>query len=287
MNDPQGGDDSRSRLTLALVAEVLRPLARLLLRSGSNHASADEALRIAFVDVAREVLTESHLPITVSAVSMATGLHRREVKRLLERPADSPVSPESSLPSQLVTRWMTDRRYLAKGRKPRRLPRVAEGDEPSFDELARSVSQDVHPRSQLDELLRLGVIEQDGGWITLQIDRFVPPQSEREATALVAFNLGDHVATAVDNLTGRGPKRLEQAVFVDRLSDVSAEAFDRIAREQWARLMADLVPQLEALVRGDREAGRTMDRRARLGMYARTVARSRATGRPETPDAAD
>ncbi len=56
---------------------------------------------------------------------------------------------------EVYTRWASDPLYCDDRGRPRILDRV--GGPGSFEALAASVSNDVHPRTLLRELIRLGV----------------------------------------------------------------------------------------------------------------------------------
>ena len=56
-------------------------------------------------------------------------------------------------------------------------------------------------------------------------------------------------------------------MFADGLSAESLAAFHEIAKAQWQALLAASVPALQALVDADAAAGRTADRRVRIGLY--------------------
>jgi hypothetical protein len=69
------------------VAAVLEPLAGLLLSHQIRFAQAEELLKAAFVQAcARAFAAQGTLP-SVSTVSVATGIRRREVKRLVDAAA--------------------------------------------------------------------------------------------------------------------------------------------------------------------------------------------------------
>ena len=58
-----------------------------------------------------------------------------------------------------------------------------------------------------------------------------------------------------------------QAIYADELSEASAAAIADLARTQWARLRAELIPELERLIEADQAAGRAGTHRARLGLF--------------------
>jgi len=255
---------------LSAVTHVLRPLVELLLASGVKHAAIDEALRELLVEVARRQVPGAAQSRAVSRISVATGIHRKDVKRLLTTPGRTAELGRRTASSEVFTRWLTDTRFLDAHGRPRALARQADDSAgPSFELLARETSRDVHPRTILDELLRLKLARLDADdHVRLLTDAFVPAAGEREMFHFLAQNVGDHLSAAVANVEGPPDRFLEQAVFADELSEESVVRIEQLARAHWQRLLREVVPQLQALVDRDRADGRPARRRARIGMYS-------------------
>lgn len=255
---------SSAALTDAL-ASLLEQISRLAVARGVSFAAVEDLLKSAFVDAARRAQPEAAGQRIVSRVSTATGLTRREVTRLLgARTSRSPPRPSPA--TQVFTRWHAELSRKRAGARSATLPR--QGPAPSFEALARSVTQDVHPRSLLDELCRLGLVSVEDDTVTLLHDRIVPGGSSDRAYAFLGGNVGDHLRAAVANLLADSPRHLEQAVFADELSAESMAAFDELTRAQWRSVLAATVPALQKLVDADAAAGRKRNRRVRIGLYA-------------------
>ena len=252
------------------IASLLAPLAELAVARGLPFAAIEDMFKAAFVEAARPAQPESAGPRIVPRVATATGLTRREVTRLVAEPADADVAgaPPPARPSpatQVFTRWRADPALCDRRGQPRPLPR--QGPAPSFEALARSVTQDVHPRSLLDELCRLGLAEVEGDQVRLLRERVVAARDSARAFGFLGSNVGDHLRAGVANVLAETPRHVEQAVFADELSDESIAAFDEIARTQWQALLAATVPKLQALVDADAASNRPRDRRVRIGLY--------------------
>ena len=265
------------------IASLLAPLAELAVARGLPFAAIEDMFKAAFVEAARRAQPESAGPRIVSRVATATGLTRREVTRLVAAPADADVAgaPPPARPSpatQVFTRWRADPALCDRRGQPRPLPR--QGPAPSFEALARSVTQDVHPRSLLDELCRLGLAEVEGDQVRLLRERVVAARDSARAFGFLGSNVGDHLRAGVANVLAETPRHVEQAVFADELSDESIAAFDEIARTQWQALLAATVPKLQALIDADAAAGRKRDRRVRIGLYTYHAAMSEAPAEP-------
>lgn len=253
-----------AELALRHAAEILAPLARWLLRSGVAYPAFADRLKQVFVDAAAAELVRGGAPVTQSSLSVLSGVHRKDVRTLTaaEAPAAAPA-PGVPLASQVYTRWLADPAYRLPDGAPRRLPR--NGAAPSFDALSRGLSTDVHPRTVLAELLRLGVVELDGDEVVPRGNLFVPLAGQAELLALFAANTADHLAAAVHNLGGGEPRLLEQSVFADGLSASSAAQLGRLAREAWEKAFVMMVAQ--ATERVDADRGRGGRHRMRFGAY--------------------
>ncbi len=249
---------------IGALASLLEPIAALAVARGLPFAAVEDLLKAAFVEAARKAQPEAAGLRIVSRISTATGLTRREVTRLFGADKARPP-PRPSPATQVFTRWRADPALKNRRGQPMSLPR--QGDAPSFEALARSVTRDVHPRSLLDELCRLGLVAVEKDTVKILRDSVVASGDSDRAYAFVGGNVGDHLRAAVANVLADAPPHLEQAVFADELSAESLTAFRDIARAQWQVLLAATVPALQKLIDADAAAGRQRDRRVRVGIY--------------------
>jgi hypothetical protein len=270
MREPTAPDDPADDQALRdAVSSVLGPLSRLAIDRGMTYPALEELLKRALVAAAQEAHqraggTASRL---VSRISTTTGINRREVTRLTR--GDVPAARESrSRASELFTHWLSDPDFRDDEGEPRTLPR--QGAHPSFESLARMITQDVHPRSVLDELVRLRLATTDDVEDTVSLSReaFVPVGDHRRMLAFLGANVGDHLSAAVDNVCSPSPRHLERAVFAERFSADSIAAAEHWLGGHWSSLHAQLVPLLENLLAADRaDASRIRDQRLRAGLY--------------------
>ena len=256
------GDD-----VLRALGRILGPLARLLLAGGMDYTRLAAALKPLFIEQARQELLRRGQQDTDSAISLLSGVHRKDVREWRRNGLSGRIAQELSISSQVFARWVQDPLYRDRSKRPRALPRL--GAAPSFESLARSVTQDVHPYTVLTELLRLGLVQvrtlKGVETVVPQRDGFVPPPGSRELLELFGANLGDHAGAAVGNLLGQ-PARLEQSVFADGLSAESAAALGELARKLWAQSRSAMIAEATRRVAADQ--GRTdASWRVRLGSY--------------------
>lgn len=264
---------------LEAARRVLRPLARLLLARGVSYPTLEELLKSVLVEAAAGPRAGSPARGTVSRVSAATGLHRRDVTRLLHQESAPPPMRVAPV-MELFARWSAD--PAMRDAEGRVLPLPRTGPAPSFEALALGVTQNVHPRSLLDELVRLRLASLDTATdeVRLQADAFVPRGDGDAMLDFLGANVGDHLGAAVSNVLADGRRHFDQAIFANHLSEESLAEFQRQVTEQWRRMQSQMVPVLERLIAEDRGAGRRRNRRVRIGLYSFTDTSSDPPGTP-------
>lgn len=282
---PSAGQGA-SVLDPVALAEALRqlmePLAALAIARGVPFVSLEDQLKTAFVDAARAAHANLPAHRLVSRISTATGINRREVTRLTQARSVAPVLRHSPA-TRVFTKWLAD--ASLKNRKGEPRPIARQGPAPSFEALAQSVTRDVHPRSLLDELCRLGLVRLDGDTVHVVRDSFVPRSDSGRMLGFLGSNVGDHLRAAVGNIVSDAPAHLEQAVFADEISQASIDAFQQLMRGQWKALLGVAVPALQQLIDADRAAGLRADQRVRVGFY--TYHETMASPPISTPTGAD
>jgi hypothetical protein len=263
--------ESRADLTLAAAVRVLAPLLPLLLREGVTFQRLVVALKQALLEEAPAVLLDSGVRVSDSSVSTLTGIHRKDVREWRSAGRPRPQAKTFGAVMNAFTRWSTDPDYCDARGRPRVL--VRKGGAGSFEALAASVSNDVRPRTVLQELLRLGVAELVAGAsddaedrVRLLLGAFVPREGTPEMLQLLSDNVSDHLAAAVQNVLGAKPPMLEQSIYADGLRLQSVERMHALARKIWQTAFPEIVRR--ATAQREEDAGQTgADQRIRIGMY--------------------
>jgi hypothetical protein len=252
---------------LVAVREVLEPLIRLLVATGIDYTRFSAEMKLVFIEQARKEIQRIGSKETDSAVSLLSGVHRKDVRQWRESGLKESIAGEVPMSAQVYARWMQDVKYLDRRRKPKVLPRL--GPAPSFESLAKSVTQDVHPFTILTDLIRLGVVElaEEGGHevVVPNPEGFVPPPGSAELMKLFRDNLYDHAQVATQNLV-RNPKQLEQSVFAEGITHISAERLAQIARDIWSDMRREMIDQASALYDTDKDC-KDANQRVRFGVY--------------------
>lgn len=220
---------------LRALRHVMRPIVRLMLRKGVTYTYFTDMLKGVFVEIAEREFRLDENPPTDSRISMLTGVHRKDVRRLRGASDEASAAlPEAiSLGAQLVSTWLTVSPFCEPAGVARPLPRLASiGGERSFDALVAHVSKDIRARVVLDEWLRLGIARIDDDVVRLQTNAFVPQAGFDEKAAYFGHNIHDHTCAAVHNLTSGGRGFFERSVHYDTLSRASVEELrEAVARD--------------------------------------------------------
>lgn len=221
---------------------LLRPLVRLLMRAGVTFPVLADLLRTLYVEVAARDLLVDPKAQTDSRISLLTGVHRKEIRRLRLLPADAdPIPPAVTLGSALIARWLGMPGYVDAHGKPLPLPRAARPDEaPSFEKLVESVTTDVRPRAVLDDWISQGIAEAGpDDTVVLNTAAYLPRPGGNEQIFYFARNLHDHMAAATANVSG-APPFVDRSVHYDGLDEATARALEDVARRAAQQVVLDV-----------------------------------------------
>lgn len=260
---------------LKAARRLMRPLVRLMMRSGLTFPILADMLRSLFIEVAvNDILTDPKSR-TDSRISLLTGVHRKEIRRLRERPAEELASgaPDVvTLGSQVVARWVGTSSFTDQTGCPRPLVRIRQDTsdgEPSFEALVESVTSDVRPRAVLDGLLGNGVVSMDSNdRVQLNTAAFIPRPGGEEQLFYFARNLHDHVAAAVANISASGgPRFLDRSVHYDRLTPEQAGELEAYARTAAMQVLLDVNRRALEMTEPALDNFVLTPRRINLGIY--------------------
>jgi hypothetical protein len=252
---------------LEAVEAVMRPLLALMVHSGVDYTRFAAALKPWFIEQARAELQRLGQNVTDSSISLLSGAHRKDVRSWRENRLADKTRRDVAISAQVFARWTSDPLYSNRKRQPRALARL--GASPSFETLVRSVTQDVHPFTVLQELIRLGLASvqiRKNEEVVLAIGAgYVPAPGSREALELLGANLADHAAAAVSNVLGQ-PPQLEQSVFASGITAQSAEQLGTLARKLWSHARTELIAEATRLYEADKTQP-DATQRMRFGSY--------------------
>lgn len=167
---------------LDAVGRCLRPIVKMLLRSGISYRQLDEIVKTAFVQESFSDSGHARKRTNVSRVAVRTGLSRKEVARIRDligsdRAGDTAkrdTAFHSGQAARLLQVWHTDPRFVGDSGLPKVLPFDGAGDA-SFSSIVKAVGGDVPAGAVRAELLSAGAIEElDGGRLRVLKRYFIP-----------------------------------------------------------------------------------------------------------------
>jgi len=253
---------------------ILRPFVRYLITQGWTYGGLAELLKFVYVGevIALDARDGKHAP-TDSRVSLLSGIHRKEVRRLREElqagSGQIALRHGANLSAQVVAAWVASEAYRDAQGEPRVLPLRAAEPLPSFESLVRLVKADMRPRTVLDELLHAGVVELQDDAVRLVRGGYVSDLPQ-DRLAFMGAHIGDHLRTTVHNLEGRAPF-LEQSVYFDDLSSKVVDGVREDLRHLGEQVLQEVYQRIARAEQADRiaqgnaqEAGK---KRLRLGIY--------------------
>jgi hypothetical protein len=257
------------------LARLLRPLVRLLIRSGVTFPVLADLLRGLYVDVAAHDLLADPKAQTDSRISLLTGVHRKEIRRLRTEPlAADGIPAVVTLGSQIIARWLGAPPYADAEGRPLPLPRTARtAGEASFEGLVESVTKDVRARSVLDDWIGQEIVSLDpDGRVQLSRSAFIPRPGGEEQLFYFARNLHDHIAAAAANVATAGPAPFfDRSMHYDRLRPETVAQLEATARDAAQQLLTDVNRIALAMAEADDKAApdgtSAPVRRINLGVY--------------------
>ena len=250
------------------VARLLAPLARVLLRHGISHAEFANWAKMAFIAQAAKHFGVKNKKPSVSRIAIVTGINRKEVKRVLELPAESDSGKaKQNRATRVVTGWLQDEDFTDSNGNPKTLD-YGETDS-MFNQLVRRYGGDVPARAVLDELIRVGTVIRDGSKISMKQMGYVPHESEEQMLDIFGDSSSDLLDTIDHNLSNEpGDSRLQLNVVYDNVPQEALEEFRKIADKKSLELLQELD---KYLAKNDRDSNKKMTGtgkfRAGLGVY--------------------
>ena len=178
---------------------ALKPLFRIMLRSGISYKDFNEVSKSLFVEIATNEYGLRGRDTNISRVAIMTGLTRKEVKKIRdagwENIREEKASTKLSPAAAILHFWHTDKKFLDHNGKPKRL--TYEGDGDSFLALAKKYGGDVPPGALFKELIRSEAIDSDND------SRFYPTKRHFIPTDIdesIVFSVEENVRTLIETI---------------------------------------------------------------------------------------
>ena len=254
-----------------VVARVLTPLVRVLLRNGMSFNAFSDVARRVYVEVAmREFGIPGRKP-TVSRVAILSGLTRKEVQRLLGEQGqgnESDAHETYNRAARVIAGWVRDKEFTDAAGNPLALSQA--GGNAGFGLLVKRYSGDVPARAVLDELLRVGAVERlDDDRIRLLARAYIPRTSDLDKLDILGADVSDLIATIDHNMQrGADDPRFQRKVMYDNVPAESIAQFRALSATQAQALLEKMD---EWLSQHDRDVNASVKgagrMRAGIGIY--------------------
>jgi Family of unknown function (DUF6502) len=255
-----------------VLVALLAPISRLTLTGGVGIDQLVRAAKQAYVATAIEELFPVDSRVNISRLSVATGLTRKEVSLLVDKPIGVKVHLTPRTKEQRAIRvlrgWRIDPRFHGRNGGPAEL--ALRGGEKTFSSLVKLYGGDVTPTSVLRELERIGAVSMTrSGLLRMRSQRkrlrSHAPQHMLEAARL----LGDFAGTVAHSPSKeRAPPFFGYRDCASSLDDMAL--FQRI----FSRRAAALLESFEQWRGSRREVRNPTDSRARVGIGVYLVSKS-------------
>lgn len=182
---------------------MIRPLVRFCLRNSIKIQELSECVKVVFIDEAKHQLEQIGEQETISRLAVMTGMHRRDVSRILAQDIKTSAAG-SSLIVNVVGQWRNDKRFQEKskdgsGQTTKKAKRLSFGSADSeFNKLVALVSTDLNPATVLFELERVGAIKRcEDQSLELISESYIPRGDVLEAYKILSEDL-DTLSCAVE-----------------------------------------------------------------------------------------
>lgn len=218
---------------ISALEHCLKPIARLCIHFGIDHRNLSEMMKSAFVSVAKDEFKVNGKSQTDSRIALLTGVHRKDVRRLLGRAPQKSGTHQQGLVANLIAQWLGSPELVDEHGEPIAIPRNPHPDyKTSFISLAESLTNDIHPRALMDECVNRGIIRlDDDGMVHLIVESLIPADDLDEKAHFFGQTIHDHISAAEHNLNGGEPPFLDRFVCHEGLSESDVHAIATAARK--------------------------------------------------------
>lgn len=218
---------------VSALEHCLKPIARLCIHFGIDHRSLSEMMKAAFVSVAKDEFKVNGKSQTDSRIALLTGVHRKDVRRLLGRAPEKTTGRQQGLIANLIAQWLGMPELVDEDGEPKPIPRNPHPEyKVSFMSLVESLTNDIHPRALMDECINRGIIKlTDDGMVHLIVESLIPADDLDEKAHFFGQNIYDHISAAEHNLNGGRPPFLDRFVWHEGLTEEDANLIAATARK--------------------------------------------------------
>jgi len=234
-------DNTSNKMLTAAIGQILRPLARILLRNGIACGSFEEMVRKAYVEEAFAQARRNNTKPTISSVSAETGLSRKEVKRLTETELGDSTNTEQKYNRaiRVISGWLNDPRFSYEEGNPRALTLDSSGS--SFADLIKHYSGDIPTKAMLNLLEASNCVEVKDGLVHLVRNAYVPGSDPEEIIRILGSDTSELINTIDHNLTADDESKwFQRKVSNPRVRADKLTEFRKYSRKRSQSLLEEL-----------------------------------------------
>jgi hypothetical protein len=243
---------------------IFRPLARMAMRKNLSYGDVSSWLKRAFVEEAEKNFNLPGKKLSVSRVSIITGLSRKDVTEYFQKPlsTDSSIKTKINRARRVISAWECDELFKDEKNKP--LPLAYDQADNSFTQLVKKASGDMPVRAILDELIRVGAVRyNEKNELELCQVGYVPKKDELQKLQLLGEDASSLIETIDVNIQ---EDLLEKHRFHKRVCYVSIkEEVVREFKQLAAEKSLELLQELNAWLR-DRDNAKSEDKTKKIGL---------------------
>jgi hypothetical protein len=233
---------SKHHILSAAVARILKPLIRILLRSGFSYGTFADIAKRQYIEVALNEFSIEGRKQSVSRVSVITGLTRKEVRRIvgLSQAEDDETADRYNRAARVVAGWRRDTDF--QDREGNSMELSISGSPNSFQELVRRYSGDVPYRAVLDELDADGSVQRlEDNRVKLTHRAYLPKADESMKLHILGVDTAFLIDTIDHNLNMKHQSpRFQRKVLYDNLPTEALPEFRRRSSEAAQGLLENL-----------------------------------------------
>jgi hypothetical protein len=211
---------------------LLRPVVRMLLRSGITWKDFAELSKGVYVEVAREDYGLRGRPTNASRVALMTGLSRREVARvrdLLDTEQSAAPRTAHSRLSQVLSGWHQDPEFLDAAGRPLELTPTG------IKALLDRYGGDLPSKAILKEMKHVGLIQDTSdGRLRVLSRTYLRSPVDPDIMRQAGVTLHDHGETIAHNVDAQrsGPPLFDRMVSNPAIPDSARPAFRAFVEQQ-------------------------------------------------------
>jgi hypothetical protein len=226
---------------LTALRYLLKPLVRLAIKNGVLFPDFNAALRRAYVDVAAKQMAVSKMQGTDEGIALIANIEIQEVRDILRGGGgkDVPSVHQASPMIIILGAWHSDPKYAGPYGVLRDIP-FSRGPADRFDtftDLVETHCPGINPQVALDELVRVGAVQDVGNGFYRPTRRSYVPDPLSAASifyfARVIHNLCETLEVNLRPESASGKGLVERTIFTQYgIAKKDQPAFDKFIRER-------------------------------------------------------